>query len=168
MTVLSIFVSSVLFLVAAGLARRRSITVTAPSVQKADRYHLRSAHTQRLAILGSQAAGTAHEMNSALSVLYCLAEELEVANTDPEIVSALRTTTKNLHSLTKDMTGFSRVSSNNSHSDLDAAVSRAIRMTQVDLRGVCKVEAWVDRLPPVAMEEGRLVQILVNLFRNSN
>jgi len=167
MTVLSIFVSSVLFLVAAGLARRRSITVTAPSVQKADRYHLRSAHTQRLAILGSQAAGTAHEMNSALSVLYCLAEELEVANTDPEIVSALRTTTKNLHSLTKDMTGFSRVSSNNSHSDLDAAVNRAIRMTQVDLRGVCKVEAWVDRLPPVAMEEGRLVQILVNLFRNS-
>jgi two-component system NtrC family sensor kinase len=92
---------------------------------------------------------------------------LEVANTDPEIVSALRTTTKNLHSLTKDMTGFSRVSSNNSHSDLDAAVNRAIRMTQVDLRGVCKVEAWVDRLPPVAMEEGRLVQILVNLFRNS-
>jgi signal transduction histidine kinase len=167
MTVIPIFVSSVLFLVAAGLARRRLKAVVEPNVQKADRYHLRSAHTQRLAILGSQAAGTAHEMNSALSVLYCLAEELEVANTDPEIVSALRTTTKNLHSLTKDMTGFSRVSSNNSHSDLDTAVSRAIRMTQVDLRGVCKVEAWVDRMPPVAMEEGRLVQILVNLFRNS-
>lgn len=167
MTVIPIFISSVLFLVAAGLARRRLKAVVEPTVQKADRYHLRSAHTQRLAILGSQAAGTAHEMNSALSVLYCLAEELEVANTDPEIVSALRTTTKNLHSLTKDMTGFSRVSSNNSHSDLDTAVSRAIRMTQVDLRGVCKVEAWVDRMPPVAMEEGRLVQILVNLFRNS-
>jgi C4-dicarboxylate-specific signal transduction histidine kinase len=167
MILLPILVSSGLIFVVVGLLRRRSTSGAEPIVQKVDRYHLRSAHTQRLAILGSQAAGTAHEMNSALSVLYCLAEELEIAETDPDIVAAFRETTKNLHCLTKDITGFSRVSSTSTHSDLDKAVDRAIRMTQVDLRGVCKVETWVAQMPPVAMEEGRLVQILVNLFRNS-
>jgi len=159
--------SSACLLLGFGLGRRRAPSVSPVVVQKTDRFHLRSAHTQRLAILGSQAAGTAHEMNGALSVLYCLAEEMELADTDSEMVEALRETTRNLHALTKDMTGFSRLSPNGSHSDLSAAVKRAVRMTRVELRGVCLVESWVDGMPPVAMEEGRLVQILVNLFRNA-
>lgn len=159
--------STVCLLLGFALGRRRAPSASSPVVQKVDRFHLRSAHTQRLAILGSQAAGTAHEMNGALSVLYCLAEELELAGTESEMVAALRTTTRNLHALTEDMTGFSRLSPNGSHSDLSSAVKRAIRMTRVELRGVCVVESWVDGMPPVALEEGRLVQILVNLFRNS-
>jgi two-component system C4-dicarboxylate transport sensor histidine kinase DctB len=161
------FASTVCLLLGFTLGRRRAPSASPPVVQKVDRFHLRSAHTQRLAILGSQAAGTAHEMNGALSVLYCLAEELELAGTEREMVEALRTTTRNLHALTKDMTGFSRLSPSGTHCDLSAGVKRAIRMTRADLRGVCVVESWVDGMPPVAVEEGRLVQILVNLFRNS-
>ena len=40
-------------------------------------------------------------------------------------------------------------------------------MTKPELRGCVEVEQWVIGLPSVAMEEGRLVQVLVNLLRNS-
>ena len=138
-----------------------------PVLTPIDTQLVSSAHVQRLAVLGSQAAGAAHEMKGALSVLYCLAEELESARVDTEVVDALRETTRSLHSLSEDMTGFSSRIVSGASSELERAVESAIRMTRVDLRGACSVEYWVDGLPKVAMEQGRLVQVLVNLFRNA-
>ena len=128
----------------------------------------RSAHLQRLAVLGSQAAGAAHEMKGAISVLYCLAEELEVEKVDCEIVDALRDTARSLHGMADDMTGFSRKSLPGSSVSLEEAVERCVRMTKVELRRLDGIECWVDGMPRVAIEPGRLHQILVNLLRNAS
>ena len=129
---------------------------------------LKNAHMQRLALLGRQAASAAHEMKGSLSVLYCLAEELESDNAEREVVEALRETTRSLHELSDDMTGFARSSTRSQVARLDKALKVALPMTKGELRGSVDVEHWVVGLPSVAMEEGRLVQILVNLLRNSS
>lgn len=129
---------------------------------------LKNAHVQRLSLLGRQAASAAHEMRGVLSVLYCLAEELEADNAEREVVETLTEATRSLHRLSDDMTGFSRQHTGSSVARIDKALKTAIRMTKSELQNTVEIEQWVIGLPSVAMDEGRLVQILVNLLRNSS
>ena len=128
---------------------------------------LKNAHVQRLSLLGRQAASAAHEMRGVLSVLYCLAEELEADNAEREAVESLREATRSLHRLSDDMTGFSRVDSGTPHCRIDKALGKALRMSKAELQTTVEVEQWVIGLPSVAMDEGRLVQVFVNLLKNS-
>lgn len=128
---------------------------------------LKNAHVQRLSLLGRQAAAAAHEMRGVISVLYCLAEELEADNAEREVVESLREATRGLHRLSDDMTGFSRADSGIQSARIDKALKTAIRMTKTELQSTVEIEQWVIGLPSVAMDESRLVQILVNLLRNS-
>ena len=149
---------------------RKAAPMDAQMVVKNGEDHslLKNAHVQRLSMLGRQAASAAHEMRGVLSVLYCLAEELESDNAERETVESLREATRCLHRLSDDMTGFSRVEFSTSCARVDKALKTAIRMTKAELQSTVEIEQWVIGLPSVAMDEGRLVQILVNLLRNSS
>ena len=87
---------------------------------------LKNAHVQRLALLGSQAAGAAHEMKGALSVLYCLVKNLSPTMSMPKWSTLSGKALRCLHVLSDDAAGFARSSTTASAASLARCVENAV------------------------------------------
>jgi len=147
--------------------------------------------TQRLASLGTMAAGVAHEINNPLAVILCtteiLAEELKRLQTDlapghgvPEVepakrvASAIRKTTavgeaaKRIANIVWDLKAFARPAPHTrGRADVPRAVEWAISATSPEFVHRARVFTKLEPVPPVGADETRLGQILVNLLINA-
>jgi two-component system cell cycle sensor histidine kinase/response regulator CckA len=134
--------------------------------------------SDRLASLGTLAAGVAHEINNPLTyILANLAASIEVLRDQPsqpwidEVTSALGdavTGAVRVKAIVADMTVFSRPSSEiRAHADSHRAIQQAVEMTRHQLRGRAELVTRLAPVPPCRIDESRLGQVLVNLLINA-
>jgi two-component system cell cycle sensor histidine kinase/response regulator CckA len=135
----------------------------------------------RLASLGTMAAGVAHEINNPLAVVMAsveyVARVVERQRAEPvpapwldEIGGALADALEATHRvrrITTDLRHFARpVDTSRDRCDLRAAVHAAVRLTRKELESTRPVIELADT-PPVRGDETRLVQVFVNLLLNA-
>ena len=137
-----------------------------------DRKRLRAqlAHADRLASLGTMAAGVAHEINNPLAFMGLTTEALErrVGPAEAPLVAELRAGIDRIAAIVRDLRFFGRDDDETpGPMDLGAAIEAAERLVHHEVlpRGVL-VKEYGD-LPAVVGVRRRIEQVFVNLFLNA-
>lgn len=139
----------------------------------------RLALTDRLASLGTLAAGAAHEINNPLA--YVAANlQLAIEHLDREarsegtreLVESLRDALEGcgrIRAIVDDLRSLSRAERDESLRavDVTAVVTSALRMAQNEIRHRARVVRETPEVPRVLASEGRLIQVLLNLLVNA-
>ncbi len=134
--------------------------------------------SDQLATVGRLAAGVAHEVNNPLAYvrtnLGCLKDAFEKPGEfSPEEVQELFTDCREgldrIRQIITDLRTFARTDPLTlAACDLRAAVDESVRMANVRLKNVARVEvALTGDVPPVIVHERHFVQVLLNLLVNA-
>ncbi|MEO0322078.1 MAG: ATP-binding protein [Myxococcota bacterium] len=142
----------------------------------------RLAQTEKLATVGTLAAGVAHEINNPLSFVKSnadfLAEELdELMGASPssrlrqlaEVVDEMRDGTRRIQRIVRDLRIFARQSDGPLEQvDVGRALEVALRLASTELNhNATVVREIMAPLRPILGEESKLVQVAVNLIVNA-
>ncbi len=137
-----------------------------------DRTRLRAqlAHADRLASLGTMAAGVAHEINNPLAFM-ALATEALARRASPEdgaLVAELRTGIDRIAAIVRDLRFFGRDDDEPAKPmDLAAAMDAAERLAHHEVRPRGILVKEYGELPKVVGAPRRIEQVFVNLFLNA-
>ncbi len=137
------------------------------------------ARTERLAALGTLAAGVAHEINNPLAALALNVEIVTRAvsraslsaldkETGATALDELKRSVERMTAVVRDLSGFSR-SASEQHGPIDVAgtVERALRVARHATKQRATVAVELDATPAVLGNPGKLEQVLVNLVVNA-
>src|SRR6185369_2574997 len=152
--------------------------------------HLRELQKQlefadRLASLGTMAAGVAHEINNPLAVVMAnaafLAEDL--GTFDPAVptdgrerdkilasIADIQSAAKRMERIVSDLRAFSQpkgASQLNEPTDVRRCIEWAVRATAHEYRHRAKLTTEIAALPPLDADEMKLGQVLINLLLNA-
>jgi len=132
------------------------------------------ARADRLAVLGTLAAGVAHEVRNPLVSVRTFIELLPERLHDEEFRTSFRDLTlaeiERICALLNDLLAFARPAPGQAEaSDLNALVMQTVRLLEPEGRkcGVSLATRCPAGLLPVAVEEGRLKQVLMNVILNA-
>jgi signal transduction histidine kinase len=132
------------------------------------------ARADRLAALGTLAAGIAHEVRNPLVSVRTFIELLPERLHDEEFRTAFRDLTlaeiERICGLLNDLLAFTRPAAAQAEpSDLNALVLQTVRLLEPEGRkcGVAVRTRCTAMLPLVAVDEGRLKQVLMNVILNA-
>jgi len=134
-----------------------------------DRTRLRAqlAHADRLASLGTMAAGVAHEINNPLSSMALAAEMLSTQVESP-LVAELRTGLDRIAAIVRDLRFFGRDDEElPGPMDLGSAIDAAERLVQHEIRPRGILVKKFGELPLVVGVPRRIEQVFVNLLLNA-
>ncbi len=143
--------------------------------------------SERMASMGTLAAGVAHEINNPLSVvagnLHILRSDLEDLSRDadglggelrPRLASlrdALRDAeeaSERVRSIVRDLRVFSRPEDDRREAlDIHRVLESSLRMARNELRQRARVVLKFGKVPPVDGNDGRLGQVFLNLIVNA-
>ncbi len=153
-----------------------ALLVVGRDITERQRLLQRLAASERLASLGTLAAGVAHEINNPLS---CVIAEIDLAlrtlevATQPEAdavasLKSARDGALRIARVVRDIHAFARPETLTSGPvDVLSAIERAIDLTRTQVRHRARLERDLAPVPPVMADESRLVQVLVNLIANA-
>jgi PAS domain S-box-containing protein len=129
----------------------------------------------RMASVGTLAAGVAHEINNPLAFILANLEyaigELRGAARDPELVRALseaRDGGLRVREIVRDLKAFSRADAQEHDAvDIRRVLQSALGLAQNEIRHRAKLDVDVGEIPPVVGSEHRIGQVLLNLLINA-
>jgi len=165
-----------------GLGPLRFALVVVEDVTERKRLEAQLMLADRMASVGTLAAGVAHEINNPLAFIlgnleFALGElgtlgELGKGPIDPEILRALseaRDGSIRVREIVRDLRAFSHAEGGGGGEVLDVrtVLQRAIGLAHNEIRHRARIEVDVGEVPPVAGAERRLVQVFVNLLLNA-
>ncbi len=139
---------------------------------KARELEARLVHSDRLAAVGTLAAGVTHEINNPLTVVLRhveLAEEQAQGEQLRLHLSKVRSGAERIARVTGDLMGLARdPASGREAVDLDAVLEKALSLAENELRHRAEVVREFGGVPPVEGHEGRLFQVFLNLLLNAS
>ncbi len=135
----------------------------------------------RLAVVGTLAAGAAHEINNPLTYVLSnvawAAQELEAMAGDSvpvatqEVIDALTEAHEGatrVATIVSGLKSFARQTNTlRAPTDVVEAMRKAVQLTQTQLDNRAKVEVQLEPTPPVMANAGELEQVFVNLLVNA-
>jgi PAS domain S-box-containing protein len=137
----------------------------------------------RLTTMGTLAAGVAHEINNPLAFLmsnlqFVSAEIPTLVEKDPvrqhridDVVKALAASqegARRVRDIVRDLHTFSRAeTSSTDRVDVNALVDSAVALVHNELRHHARLTKECGSVPRVLANEGRLVQVVLNLLQNA-
>jgi PAS domain S-box-containing protein len=136
----------------------------------------RAVQAERMATVGVLAAGVAHEINNPLTYLLLnvdlASRQLGQPDGDPaaalDHLREVREAAERVARIVRDLRSFSRATEEAPRpTDLRLAVRAALRIVGNELRHRAEVELDLREVPPIQADEGRLIQIVVNLVANA-
>ena len=133
-------------------------------------------HSDRLASIGLLAAGVAHEINNPLAYVLPNLERLAegLASPSPDLaalqdnVRGALDGVRRVQKIVRDLGSFAREARDDTTAtDVDAAVESALLLAESELRFRARVTRDLAARSRVRANEGRLVQVLLNLVVNA-
>jgi signal transduction histidine kinase len=132
------------------------------------------AHAERLASLGTLAAGIAHEINNPLAVVVGnlmkamveLDSSTEPANIREHLDDALEAANI-IRRIVREVGSFARQDAPQMPLDPRTSLNAALGMLGSELRRRARVVSQHEDIPAVVADEGRLTQVFVNLLQNA-
>lgn len=152
----------------------RAIVVAARDVTERHRLRAKLVVSDRMASLGTLAAGIAHEINNPLTYvignLQMVAEALAPA-ADRDVLEALADATDGAERVRKIVLGLRAFSRSEEEKrvaiDLRGALQAAIRLTANEVRHRARMVSELGELPNVVADDGQLTQVFINLIVNA-
>ncbi len=156
-----------------------SLVVFARDVTERRRVQEHLARTDRLAALGTLAAGVAHEINNPLAFMTLNVDVLQriVANEIPDaaarehalrVVSDVRSGADRVAAIVRDLRMFSRDDETEDATvEIPRVIAAAQRLIMHELQGRARLIVDLPVMPPVKASASRLEQVFVNLLLNA-
>ncbi len=133
--------------------------------------------SERLASVGRLAAGMAHEIGNPITAILGLQEVLLAGGSSEEeqrdFLERMQKETHRIHRVLRDLLDFARPDAEPASADPRGSVAQAVAdvaalvAPQKELRDVTLEQVVEADLPTVAMNEGRIVQVVLNLVLNA-
>jgi nitrogen-specific signal transduction histidine kinase/CheY-like chemotaxis protein len=147
-----------------------AVLAYARDVTERTRLRAQLAHTDRLAALGTMAAGVAHEINNPLSFVGLATDmlALRVAPDEASLVAEVRTGIDRIASIVRDLRFFGRDDADPPGViDLATAIDAAERLVLHEIRPRGSLVKEYGELPAVMGVGRHIEQVFVNLFLNA-
>jgi len=139
---------------------------------KARELEARLVHSDRLAAVGTLAAGVTHEINNPLTVVLRhleLAEELVEDDQLTLHLSKARNGAERIARVTGDLMGLARDPASGKEAvDLDGVLEKALSLAENELRHRAEVVREFGGVGAIEGHEGRLFQVFLNLLLNAS
>lgn len=146
----------------------------ADDIEQLRRLNEQLIRTEKLAAMGTLAAGVAHEVNNPLASISSLIQMMQSnQNLDEETKDKLKlisTQIGRITQVTRDMMDFARVRpAAKSLVDINAGLETALRLASFDksFQKLQLKKSFTENLPPVLADTDQLQQVFLNLFLNA-